>query len=308
MTTHDSTRRDQRGPSARRAAIVIVLACAAALCPAPGRAQALPGIDVLLMRVAERIEEFYRRAQQVICTEISRVQPIGLDYAPRGFARTVESQLRVETDGGDTAEDATVVREIQKVNGQAPREGDKRKRDGCTDPNPLSTEPLAFLLPAHRSEYRFSSAGLGKERNRPAFLIDFASAERKSDLELIEDKAGHDDCFDWSGPLAERGRVWVDADTYDVLRVERSLSGPIDVTVPLRIQRRQGLGMRVGIMRNDTTTRYRTVAFTDPDEVLLLPESIHSTIVVSGGLQSTRRTRVYSDFRRFVTGARVVVD
>jgi hypothetical protein len=305
MTKHDSSTRE-RGQQACRAAVVSVLALAGALSPTSGRAQALPGIDVLLTRVADRIEEFYRRAQHVICIEISRMQPIGSNYAPQGFIRTVESQLRVEADGGDAAADATFMRDIQRVNGRAPRDEDKRNREGCTDPNPLSTEPLAFLLPAHRSEYRFVSAGLGKERNRPAFLIDFASVERTSDLELIEDKEGHDDCFDWMGPLAERGRIWVDADTYDVLRVERSVSGPIDVRVPPRIQRRQGLGMRVVLMRNDTTTRYRTVAFTNPDEVLLLPESIDSTILVTGGLQSMRRSQVYSDYRRFITGSRVV--
>jgi hypothetical protein len=305
MAKHDSSRRE-RGRRACRAAIVTVLALTGVLFPTRGGAQAPPGIDELLMRVGHRIGDFYRRAQHVVATEISRVQPIGSDYASQGFARTVESVLRVEGDGGDATADATVVRDIRKVNGRAPRDGDKKDRQGCTDPNPLSTEPLAFLLPAHRSEYRFMSAGLGKERNHPAFLIDFASVDRRSDLELIEDKEGHDDCFDWSGPLAERGRIWVDADTYDVLRVERSVSGPTDVRVPARIQRRQGLGMRVVIMRHDTTTRYRTVAFTDPDEVLLLPESITSTMIITGGLQSTRRSQVYSDYRRFITASRVV--
>ena len=128
------------------------------------------------------------------------------------------------------------------MNGRARRENDQKNRDGCTDPNPLSTEPLAFLLPAHRSEYQFKPAGFAKDRNRPAFLIDFASVNRRSNLELIEDKEGHDDCFDWSGPIATRGRVWVEAKSYDVLRVERSVGGPVDVKVPLRIQRRHSLG------------------------------------------------------------------
>src|SRR5439155_6544251 len=158
----------------------------------------------------------------------------------------------------------------------------------------------------HRSEYQFKSAGLSKDRDKPAFLIDFASVERRSNLELIEDPGGHDDCFGWSGPLASRGRIWVDAKSYDVLRVERSVGGPVDVKVPLRIQRRHNLDTRVVIMREDTTIRYRTVAFSDPDEALLLPESIYALTVVSGGLQSTRRSQVYSDYRRFVTASRVV--
>ena len=242
----------------------------------------------------------------MICLETSTVQPIDRSYSSQGFARIVESELRVEAAGGDAAGEATILREVRKVNGRAPREKDKKDRAGCTDPNPLSTEPLAFLLPAHRREYQFRSAGLGKDRGRPVFLIDFASVERTSNAELIEDKSGHDDCFDWSGHVASRGRIWVDATSFDVVRIERGLPAMLDVTVPLRIQRRHNLENEVVIDREDTTIRYRTVAFNDPDEVLLLPESIETLIIARGGLQSTRRSQVYSNYRRFVGDARVV--
>lgn len=286
----------------RLTALALLAALEVALMTKDTRAQAQPGVDELLARVSGRIAEFYKRAQHVICIEISKVQPIDLSYWPQGFARTVESELRVEAEG----DEARVLREARKVNGRPPREKDKQNRDGCTDPNPLSTEPLGFLLPAHRSEYQFKTAGFSKDRNRPAFLIDFASIDRRSNLELIEDPGGHDDCFDWSGQLASRGRIWVDAKSYDVLRVERSVGGPVDVRVPLRIQRRHSLDSRVVIMREDTTIRYRAVSFSDPDEELLLPESVDSLTVVSGGLQSTRRSQTYSGYRRFVADSRVV--
>ena len=286
--------------------IVSLLLAALAVVFTGTRAGAQPGVDELLARVSERVATFYKRVQSVICTETSTVQPIDLRYSSDGFARTVESELRVEAGGRDAGGEVTVVREIRKVNGRAPREKEKKDRAGCTDPTPLETEPLSFLLPAHRSEYRFKSAGVGKDRNRPAFRIDFASVDRRSNPELVEDKAGHDDCFDWSGHIASNGRIWVDASTYDVLRVERSVGGPVDVSVPLRIQRRHNLDRFVVIVREDTTVRYRTVAFSDPDDVFLLPESVESFIVVSGGLQSTRRSQIYSDYRRFVGTARVV--
>ena len=287
-------------------ALVPLVAVALTALTATADAQTQPNIDEMLIRVGQRIAEFYKRAQRVICIETSRVQPIDLTYSSQGFARIVESELRVDAEGGEVAGEARVVREIRKVNGRAPRDKDKKNREGCTDPNPLSTEPLAFLLPAHRSEYQFKAAGFAKDRTRPAFRIDFASVNRKSNVELVEDKLGHEDCFDWSGDIPSRGRIWVDAETYDVLRVERSVGGPVDVRVPLRIQRRHRLDTRVVIMREDTTIRYRTVAFSDPDEALLLPESIESLSVLSGGLQSTRRSQIYSGYRRFVTDSRVV--
>jgi hypothetical protein len=269
-------------------------------------AEPQPDVDDLLARVGERVTDFYTRAKNVLCIETSTVQGVDFDNSAEGFPRTVESELHVEADSGQTPGEAAVVRKVRKVNGRVPREKDKKDRAGCTDPNPLSSEPLAFLLPAHRLEYQFRAAGIGKDRNRPALMIDFASVDRRSNPELIEDPSGHDDCFDWSGHIASRGRIWVDAGNYDVLRVERGLGGPVEVKVPELIQRRYRLAGWVVIVRDDVTIRYRTVAFSDPDEVLLLPESIDSLTVVRGGLESTRRNQRFTDYKRFVTGGRVL--
>jgi hypothetical protein len=264
-------------------------------------------IDGVLQRVGDRVAEFYQRATTVMCTETATVQGIDLSYSPQGFARTVESELRVEFEKDESSEPA-VLRKIVKVNGRAPREEDKKNRSGCTDPNPLSSEPLAFLLPKQRGEYRFRAGGTTRERDRAVLTIDFMSADRRSRPELIEDPNGHDDCFDWKGPIASRGRLWVDAETYDVMRVERGLGGPVDVSVPVLIQRRHRLDPWVVIVRDDVTIRYKTIAFSNPDEELLLPQSIDSVTMIRGGLQSTRRSQMYSDYRRFVTAGRVVRD
>jgi hypothetical protein len=265
-----------------------------------------PNVDELLARVGERVAEFYGRALNVICIETSTVQPLDINNSPEGFARTVESELRVERDGDQGPGAVTIVRKVRKVNGRVPREQEKKDRAGCTDPGPRSPEPLTFLLPAHRSEYQFKAAGTARDRSRTVLTIDFASVNRKSRPVLIEDPSGHDDCFDWSGHIASRGRIWVDAGNYDVLRLERTLTGPVDVNVPLLIQRRHHIDNWVTIVRDDTTIRYKTVAFTEPDEMLLLPESIDIVTMVRGGLQSTRRTHRFSDYKRFVTGGRVV--
>lgn len=259
--------------------------------------------------VGERVAEYHRRAQSVMCVEQSTVQPIQSNLTPDGFSRTVESDLRVEFEAdGDTLPAARVIREIRRINGRAPRERDKTDRAGCTDPNPLSPEPLAFLLPEHRDEYRFISIRNGGEKGRAALIIDFQSTSRMSRPELVEDERGHDGCFDWSGPVATRGRVWVDANTHDVLRVDRRIAGPVDVRVPWQLQRRHNLPPWIVIDRDDQTMRYRLMAFGDPDEVLFLPESVESLTVVRSSLQSTRRTQTFRSYRRFLTDGRIVKD
>jgi hypothetical protein len=274
-------------------------------------AQAPPDIETLLARVGERIAEYYARAQNVVCTEKQTVQPVSRDYMPTGFARVTEYELHVESDapGEDGAlPDAKVARDLIRVNGKPPREKNKKDREGCTDGNPLSPEPLAFLLPAHRSEYMFASGGFGKGKDRGSLVIEFKSIrnERDGQGELSEDPNGHADCFHLSVPVVMKGRIFVDAETYQVVRIEQGMSGWADLAVSAQLQRKHNLESYVVVERNDTTIRYKRIPFNDPDEAMLLPESIDTLLVVRGSLESIRSRQVFSDYRRFLTNARVV--
>ena len=309
---HDSTSVERTGCGGRHLLNAVVRPGAVALGLALAAmtiagAQAQPDADALIERVGERVAEFYRRAKNVICIEKSTVQRVDFNHSPDGFVRTVESELHFDADNGQVPGEPAIVRQVRKVNGRLPRDKDKKERAGCTDPNPLSSEPLAFLLPAHRSEYQFKTAGTAKDRGRIALMIDFASVDRRSNAELIEDPGGHDDCFDWSGHIWHRGGAsgWMPApmtsSAWSGVSEGRSTS-----RFPRLIQRRHALASWVVIVRDDVTIRYRTVAFSDPEEVLLLPESIDSLTVVRGGLESTRRNQTFSEFKRFVTGGRVL--
>jgi hypothetical protein len=48
------------------------------------------------------------------------------------------------------------------------------------------------------------------------------------------------------------------------------------------------------------------VAFSDPTETVLLPDSTDSMTIFRGGLQSIRRTEAFSDYRRFLTDGHVM--
>jgi hypothetical protein len=297
-------------PHGRTVMLLVVTTAFAAVLIA--RVAALPqpqDAPALIARVGERVAAYYERAQKLICTERSTVVPIGRDWGTDGFARTVESELRVELDAantdGDMIPSARVTRQILRVNGREPRPRDKKDRSGCTDPTPLSPELLTFLLPGHRDDYRFTNVREGRERNRAALIVDFSSANRRSRPELIEDELGHDDCFDWKGPVAVAGKLWIDAATHDVLRLDRRIAGPTDLRVPDRLQRKYRFTPWLTLDRDDLSMRYREVTFTDPDETLLLPESIESVTVLRTGLQSTRRTQVFTGYRRFLTGSRI---
>jgi hypothetical protein len=255
-----------------------------------------------MSRVGERIAIYYARVQRLVCTERSTVVPIATGGNEPVFARTVESELRIEADGWL---EPHVTREVQRVNGREPRERDRKDRVGCTDPTPLSPELLSFLLPGERDGYDFTAVREGRERGRAALVIDFASARRSGRPVLVADEYGHDDCFDWSGPIAAHGRLWIDAGTHDVLRLDRFISGPTDVRVPPQLQTRYMFPPWLTLDRDDLMLRFAPVTFTDPDETMLLPDAIESRTIVRSGLQSVRRTQVFTNYRRFLTSGRV---
>ena len=289
--------------------VVLTLLCAVCVCRIPASAQT-PDIQTIVARVGARVADYYRRAQSLICTETATVLSIQPDWSPVGMARTVESELHLElkpTDG-DGEPGADVIRDIRRINGRPPRDRDTTDRQGCTDPNPLSSEPLEFLLSGHRADYQFTSIRESKVQGSTALIIGFKSLHEKTKPELIDHAGGHDDCYDWTGPLPVEGRVWVDAQSYDVLRVDRHTFGPVSIRVPSRLQQEHGFGMWVVLDGDDLTMKYTPVSFMNPDEVLILPSSIDERTMVHGGLQSARRTVTYSDYRRFLTNGRVVKD
>ena len=72
-------------------------------------------------------------------------------------------------------------------------------------------------------------------------------------------------------------------------------------------QRRKGASDSLVLDRADSSIRYKAVAFTDPDEMVLLPESIESMTLISRiGAPRLRTTHAFTDYQRFVTGARIV--
>jgi len=256
-------------------------------------------LSVTLERVGARIEQYYARARSVVCTETVRLQPLRADLAPDGFARRLVYELRVGWEPqADGDAEATVLRQILTVDGKPPRPKDD---PGCLDPKPVSPEPLAFLLPSRRGEYAFTLAGPGRTDGRSGLMLDYKSASKRPP-EIV----WKNECVSVDLPGMTRGRVWIDAATGDVLRLDERLTGMFELRVP-REQARNSSSPWMMIERADTSIHYRAVTFHDPDETLMLPASIESfTVIRNAGVPRLRTTQEFSNYRRFVTGGRLV--
>lgn len=290
---------------ARNAASLAIVV--AALTAAAAAQQPSPDLDALLTRIGEQVERYYSRAQNLICTERVTAQPVGIDSAPTGFARVLEYELHVESDAGadgGSPKDVKVVRDLRRINGRVVKTVPDRR--DCFDPNPLSPEPLAFLLAANRKEYAFTWAGFGKGRDQNLMLIDYRPLETGKPT-LVEAPDAKPGCFNISLPGGTKGRIWVEAGTHDIVRMEEHLAHPVDVPIDNAQQRRHNLPDQLMIDRYDYQIRYKAVSFDDPTETLLLPDSI-DMLAMFRGAQSHRKRQVFTDYKRFTTAARIVKD
>jgi hypothetical protein len=200
-------------------------------------------------------------------------------------------------DGGTPK--ATVHRELLTVGGRVPRPQDK---NGCTDPRPVSPEPLAMFLPERQSDFVFAWDGMSRVNDRSAITLSYRAAQ--ADPPTV---SWQGDCVSVDLPGLTRGRVWADAETGQVLRLDESLTRTFEFPVPVELQRRSGVAATLAIERADTSIRYKPVTFTDPDETVVLPASIDSvTVFRRTGVPRLRTTQVFSEYRRFLTEVRVI--
>jgi hypothetical protein len=96
----------------------------------------------------------------------------------------------------------------------------------------------------------------------------------------------------------------VDVTSAEVRRIDSGLVGQIELRVP-RDQPWSDGARNLTFERMDTSIRYHPVRFDDPDETHLLPATIDSLAVIRNAT-SLRVRHQYTNYRRFVTGGRIV--
>ena len=281
--------------------MLICAGCAASV-PVAESQTGPPDLTATLRRVSSRVEHWYSRAQTVVSTETVSIQPLRADMSPAEPPRRLAFDLRVawnpDSVGPRGVPEAAVVREALSVNGRPARE---EENAGCMDPKPVSPEPLAMLLPARLPESEFVMAGAGRVDDRLTLMLDYRGVAA-----LPAEIAWKGDCVTVSLPGRSRGRIWIDAETYDVLRIDDRLVGTFRFDVPREYVRR-GAAASMVIERAETSIRYRRVEFQEPQETLLLPAAVDTITVMRGaGLQRIRITQRFSDHRRFLTDTRLL--
>lgn len=271
-------------------------------------AQSSPAIDIagVLTRAGERVTEYFARAQSIMCLEKVSLQKLAMGWSADGPARMVESELRLSWEpsaDNPTPTEAKTLRQVLRVNGSPPR---KKDYDNCTTPEQQASEeqPLSILLPQQRDKYAFSYSGREAVDRRDAIVIAYREVRKPSvDVSMVED---NENCISFDIEGGMRGKIWVDAETHDVLRLDRSLSGLVEIPLP-RKATRVGGSMAWTMERWDSSIRFKRVTFEDPQETLVLPVSASTLQITRGaGTPRLRTSTQYQAYRRFITGGRIL--
>ena len=290
----------------RAAGVVAALfvALAASLSAAQSAAMDITGV---LHRAGEKVTEFFARAQSIMCLEKVALQKLGMSFGADGPARHVESELRLSWEPSPDDPTPTVartLRQVLRVNGSTPR---KKDYENCTTPEKQASEeqPLSMLLPSQREKYAFTYSGRDTIDRRDAIVIAYREIKKPTvDVSLVED---NEDCISFDIQGGMRGRIWIDAVTHDVLRLDRSINGLIEIPMPRKVTRHPGAVMSWTMERWDSSIRFKRVTFQNPEETLVLPvESSTLQITRGAGTPRLRTSTEYHSYRRFITGARVV--
>jgi hypothetical protein len=253
-------------------------------------------LAALMERVGERVRQYYDRVTSVVCVETVSQQELRFNLKPIGKPRETVYELMVVREPsaeGETDSHIQLERKLRTINGRPAR---KHEPPGCTDPKSITAEPLMFLMPEHQTAYRFSlSVDVPAGGPPGSVAVDFRQIRREPVKVTWEGL-----CFTARGGGSE-GRIWLEAPTYDVLQLDMRLTEPFRVPPPPSLMFEM---VPVRVERSETTIRFTRVEFEDPEETLLLPESM-VTLTMFRGVPSLRTTQTFGAFKRFMAEVNV---
>ena len=283
-----------------------VIALLILLCPRGAAHAQEPAADerlaLILKRVGESVERYHAGMFSVRFTETVRQDELKEDLeTPKKRTREQVYDsviLREELSEIEGDYVAVTTRRLVTVDGKPWKKGDETKETS------VYGEFLNILLPRYQKLHSLSLEGEETLDGRKAHVL---GLQRPGEGEpRVEWKGSR---FRVVAPT--KTRIWVDAENYDVMQIESDLVAPFEFESP-GVFRAGPFGSfgptkRLRYAREYSRVRFRRVQFKDPEQTLLLPDSAEWLRVIEGASRPRTRSRVaFSDYRRFVSGVKVV--
>ena len=281
--------------------VLALLACVPARAQGP---EAQPAKDERLERILDKVGEGVARYQagltSITFTETLRREELREDMTAKKSKEYVFDSVVLREALSDDEDDyyPRLVRRLKTIDGKP-----SKKRLGPEISYAVSS--LGFLLPKHRGLARFTLDGEEAEAGRKLYRIRMLSpGEGEPRVEWKSRAVGFR--FRVVAPLVYT--IWVDSETFDVLRFESHLAAPFEFDGP----RAFGFG-RFGPSRHfkyaaqDYSVRFGRRQFKDPEQTLLVPDSAEWVTVVEGASRPrTRATLRFSNYQRFRADVKII--
>lgn len=293
-----------------RVALLLMLALLACAQARAQEAGPEPAKDERLERILDKVGEAVARYQaelfRISFTETLRQEELREDMTAKRSKEFVFDTIVSREALSDEEDDyyPKAVRRLRSIDGRPAKRVNRRDAAAGS-----AVSSLAFLLPKHRGRLRFTLEGEEKFEGRSAYRIRMLRpSEGPPRVEWQKRLVG----FRFYVFAPTVNVLWVDAETYDVLRYESHLAEPFEFDGP----RAFGAGpVRIGPSRrfrytaNDYAVNFRRERFKDPEQTLLVPVAAEWTRVVQGASKPrTRATLRFSDYRRFRSDVKIIED
>jgi hypothetical protein len=260
----------------------------------------------ILGRVGEGVARYQAGLFSITFSETLRREELREDMTPKKSRELVFETvvLREELSADEEDYYPRIVRRLKAVDGKPVKPGGK----GAAPTAAFNIQSLSFLLPKNRHLFEFSLDGEEALGGRAAYRI-----------RMLRPGQG-EPRVEWSGRLLGTSfrvfapyvyLMWVDAESFDVLRLESHLAAPFEFESPRTFGAgpfgRFGPTRRLKYAVDDYAVRFRRERFKDPEQTLLVPESAEWVTVIEGAKHPrTRATLSFSDYRRYRSDVKVI--
>jgi hypothetical protein len=272
---------------------------------AAARAQeAAAPVDDKLARILERTGEGVAKYQaglfSITFTETLRQEELRRDMTAKKSKEFVFETVVLRESLSDEEEDfyPKSVRRLKTVGGKPAKGGKGREpRYG------FNVQSLGFLLPKNRKLFEFTLEGEETVGGRAAYRIRvLRPGQGEPRVEWRRGLVGMS--FRAFAPMVYL--VWVDAESFDVLRVESHLVAPFEFDSP-RVFGAFGPSGHLRYTNEDYAASFRRQQFKDPEQTLLVPDAAEWLTVVEGaGRPRTRAAIRFSNYQRFRSDVKVI--
>jgi hypothetical protein len=269
----------------------------------------LPAKDERLERILDKVGEGVARYEaelfRLSFTETLRQEELREDMTPKRSKEfvfdTLVSREALSEEGDDYY--PKTVRRLRAVDGKPAKRAKRRDAEAG-----LYVSSLVFLLPKNRQRFQFTLEGESQLEGRRAYRIRMlVPGEGPPRVEWSGGVVGSS--FYAFAPTVSL--LWVDAETYDVLRLESHLAEPFEFETPRLFGAgplgRFGPSHKLRYAARDYAVSFRRQQFKDPDQTLLLPVAAEWTHVIEGARKPrTRSTIHFSNYQRFRSEVKII--